>query len=418
MMCERALCRETQGSVLADKQSVQNRSPTRTRELMQFRLFVLYTAWTIDRYKDYRKVRHDIAAVKVLMPTGAARTSCSARSRCTARSACRTSCPSGACGWLAPVMALVDGPTEVHKVTVARQVLKRLQAVRRPVAHRAPAEEDRRGAARSSPSTSTTRWPTRECHGEDGPVRVVRRHRHRVHHGRAERRARRPAAAWFRRDHDLNWVRPGVVGALAAAGHRVIALDARGHGASDKPHDPAAYMGDAMPRDAQGLLDHLGVEQVDVVGYSMGSVVASRLVPIEPRTRRLVLGGVGGGLVTGQLPSADIADALLTDDPTTITSSRGQALRAFAESTGADLHALWAIQKARVVRDGTPLGDIHVPTLVLVGRDDRLVGPPEPLAAAIEGREAEDRRRKPPHGRRRSGIPQGDRRVPRITIAG
>ena len=87
----------------------------------------------------------------------------------------------------------------------------------------------------------------------------------------------------FAADHDLNWVRPGVVGALATAGHRVIALDARGHGASDKPHDPAAYMGDAMPCDAQSLLDHLSVEQVDVVGYSMGSVVAYRLVPVEPR---------------------------------------------------------------------------------------------------------------------------------------
>src|SRR5437763_8726523 len=69
MMCERALSRETQGSLLADKQSVQNFIADSYIELMQFRLFVLYVAWTIDKHKDYRKVRHDIAAVKVIMPT-------------------------------------------------------------------------------------------------------------------------------------------------------------------------------------------------------------------------------------------------------------------------------------------------------------------------------------------------------------
>src|SRR2546423_11092659 len=91
----------------------------------------------------------------------------------------------------------------------------------------------------------------------------------------------------------LNWATPGVIDALTGAGRRVIATDARGHGASDKPHDPGRYAGDAMARDAQAVLDHLGVEQVDVVGYSMGAMVAARLVPDEPRTRALVLGGVG-----------------------------------------------------------------------------------------------------------------------------
>jgi pimeloyl-ACP methyl ester carboxylesterase len=189
----------------------------------------------------------------------------------------------------------------------------------------------------------------------------------------------------FAADHRLNWVAPGVVDALVAAGHHVIALDARGHGESDKPHDPSAYQADAMSRDAQALLDHLGVESVDVVGYSMGSAVSSRLVPMEPRTRRLVLGGVGEGLAKGRLPRSGVADALVADDPSTISDPTGRAFRRFAERTGADRQALAAIQKGRVVRDGVPIGDIRVPTLVLVGRDDVLVGAPEPLAAAIPG---------------------------------
>ena len=67
-MCERALSREVAGGLLADKQFVQGYIADSYAQLMQFRLFVLYTAWTIDKHNDYRKVRKDIAAVKVLMP--------------------------------------------------------------------------------------------------------------------------------------------------------------------------------------------------------------------------------------------------------------------------------------------------------------------------------------------------------------
>src|SRR5688500_7194515 len=74
----------------------------------------------------------------------------------------------------------------------------------------------------------------------------------------------------FAADHHLNWVGPGVFDAVVASGRRVIAPDARGHGRSDKPHDPAAYADDTMVRDVRAVLDHLAVESLDVVGYSMG----------------------------------------------------------------------------------------------------------------------------------------------------
>ena len=64
----------------------------------------------------------------------------------------------------ASVMGLADGPTEVHKVTVARQVLRELQGQRRPLAHPAPPEADGRGPARSTPSTSSTKWGTCDRH--------------------------------------------------------------------------------------------------------------------------------------------------------------------------------------------------------------------------------------------------------------
>jgi acyl-CoA dehydrogenase len=127
MMCERALSRETQGSLLADKQFVQGYIADSYAQLLQFRLLTLHTAWSIDKYNDYRKVRKDIAAVKVVMPT------------VLHDIALRAVQVHGALGVSnempfhqmvlgSSVLGLADGPTEVHKVTVARQVLRGYRA--------------------------------------------------------------------------------------------------------------------------------------------------------------------------------------------------------------------------------------------------------------------------------------------------
>src|SRR5258708_18844847 len=68
MSYEWVVSRTTQGSKLADKQMVQEKIAVSWMEIEQFCLLVLPTAWKIDRYKDYLKVRRDIAAVKALMP--------------------------------------------------------------------------------------------------------------------------------------------------------------------------------------------------------------------------------------------------------------------------------------------------------------------------------------------------------------
>ncbi|MGI8329471.1 acyl-CoA dehydrogenase family protein [Actinomadura scrupuli] len=123
MMCERALSRETRQGVLGDKQLVQAAIAESYAQLEQFRLLVLRTAWKIDEYRDYRRVRKDIAAIKLLTPQvlhdivhrsmhlhGALGVS--------------NEMPFGDLWRAAAVMAVVDGPTEVHQVTVAREVLK------------------------------------------------------------------------------------------------------------------------------------------------------------------------------------------------------------------------------------------------------------------------------------------------------
>jgi acyl-CoA dehydrogenase len=123
MMCERALSRATQGSLLADKQFVQGYIADSYAQLAQFRLFVLYTAWEIDKYNDYKRVRKDIATAKVVMPQVLHDIAWRAMQ---VHGALGTSNEMPFVGMIAGsgVMGLADGPTEVHKVTVARQVLR------------------------------------------------------------------------------------------------------------------------------------------------------------------------------------------------------------------------------------------------------------------------------------------------------
>jgi len=127
MMCERALSRQTQGSLLADKQFVQGYIADSYAELMQFRLYVLYTAWTIDKYHDYRKVRKDIAAIKALIP-GIIQGVVQRAMQVHGALGVSDEMPFARMWMVGPVLGLADGPTEVHKVTVARQVLRQYQA--------------------------------------------------------------------------------------------------------------------------------------------------------------------------------------------------------------------------------------------------------------------------------------------------
>jgi acyl-CoA dehydrogenase len=126
MMCERALSRETQGSRLSDKQFVQGYIADSYAQLLQFRLMVLYTAWEIDKYNDYKKVRKDIAAVKVAMPTVLHDIAWRAMQVHGALGV-TNEMPFLAMVTGAAVMGLADGPTEVHKTTVAKQVLRDYQ---------------------------------------------------------------------------------------------------------------------------------------------------------------------------------------------------------------------------------------------------------------------------------------------------
>ena len=109
----------------------------------------------------------------------------------------------------------------------------------------------------------------------------------------------------FTADIDKNWRtgfgagpdntrrEPMIIPALAKT-YRVIALDNRGHGKSDKPHDPKQY-GMEMVEDVVRLLDHLKIEKAHVIGYSMGAIITAKLLTTHPdRLLSATLGGHGG----------------------------------------------------------------------------------------------------------------------------
>src|SRR6516162_6980173 len=94
----------------------------------------------------------------------------------------------------------------------------------------------------------------------------------------------------FAANMQMQWIGPGIVDALAKQ-YKVIAFDNRGHGASDKPHDPKQY-GTEMVEDAIRLLDHLGVKKAHVIGYSMGAILTNKLITMHPdRVLTATLGG-------------------------------------------------------------------------------------------------------------------------------
>jgi acyl-CoA dehydrogenase len=123
MMAERALSRTTKGEPLAAKQAVQAMLADSYLEIQQFRLLVMYTAWQIDRYNDYNRVRKDIAAIKIQTPRVLESV---ARRAIQVHGALGTTYDLPLTRFYAGgiTLALADGPTEVHQGTVARQLLR------------------------------------------------------------------------------------------------------------------------------------------------------------------------------------------------------------------------------------------------------------------------------------------------------
>ena len=188
----------------------------------------------------------------------------------------------------------------------------------------------------------------------------------------------------------VNWIDTGWVEALTGAGYRAITFDNRGHGDSDKPYDPELYYPSDMARDAVALLDHLGIGQAAILGYSMGARISAFMAfEHEERVACAIFGGMGMNLINGLSDGNDIISGLLAPSLKELSHPTARQFRIFAEHTGADRQALAAcMETSRQPMARADVRRIAVPVLVAVGEADEMAGDPAPLAELLPNAKA------------------------------
>ena len=214
----------------------------------------------------------------------------------------------------------------------------------------------------------------------------------------------------FASTKNVNWVYPAWVSELKKNGRRVIALDNRGHGDSGKLYDAALYEVDTMAGDVTALMDHLGIERADIMGYSLGSRMTAVLARNQPqRLRSAILGGIGIGLIEGGGPGENVAAALEAPSLDDVTDPVGRTFRAFADQTRSDRRALAAcLRGSRRLMTREEAAGITVPVLIAVGTADEIAGSAQALGKNHPGRAGARHSQPRPHaGGRRQGLQGG-----------
>jgi pimeloyl-ACP methyl ester carboxylesterase len=181
----------------------------------------------------------------------------------------------------------------------------------------------------------------------------------------------------------VNWVRYGHAALIAAQGHRVIMPDLRGHGDSAKPHAAAAYPPDVLADDGFALIQHLGLTDYDLGGYSLGGRTTVRMLVRGALPGRAIVAGMGLDGIVHSGGRTAFFRRILTGLGTFEWGSVEWMTEAFLKTVGGDPVALLHILATFV---DTPIEDVarlRTPTLVLTGADDHDNGSAEELAGVL-----------------------------------
>lgn len=180
-----------------------------------------------------------------------------------------------------------------------------------------------------------------------------------------------------------NWIRYGHASAVAAKGFRVIMLDFRAHGASDKPHDIASYPQDVLTKDAFALLDHLGVTDYDLGGYSLGARTVSRMLALGAKPGRAILAGMGLEGLTDVERRAGHFRHILENIGRHERGTPAWMVEAFLKTTDGDPLALLATIHSFTATPIETIRGFDLPIQVLCGVDDQDNGSAAELVAAL-----------------------------------
>ncbi|MEO6906072.1 MAG: alpha/beta hydrolase [Ginsengibacter sp.] len=166
---------------------------------------------------------------------------------------------------------------------------------------------------------------------------------------------------------------------LLKEGYRVIILDMRGNGKSDKPHDTASYANDAEAKDIMRLMDYLKINRYCVVGYSRGSVITSRLLVLDKRIQDAVLGGMGAEFTNPEWPRRILFYRAMMGD--SIPELQGAVN--YVKQQGFDQLALAYLQKEQPSTSKEELNKVRQPVLVISGDIDTDNGSAAELAKLL-----------------------------------
>jgi len=179
-----------------------------------------------------------------------------------------------------------------------------------------------------------------------------------------------------------SWKNTPLYPELVAQGYQVVVLDLRGNGRSSQPAGLAGYEHDAEARDVMGLATALGFAQYQVIGYSRGSIIAARLLELDPRVQAAVLGGMGEAFTNPNWPRRIAFYQALSGE------KASPKLESFVHSLptrGLDRQTLAWQQQAQPSTSAAALARVHSPILVISGEDDHDNGSAEALGQLIPG---------------------------------
>ena len=184
-----------------------------------------------------------------------------------------------------------------------------------------------------------------------------------------------------------NWIRYGHAAAVAEKGFRVIMPDLRGHGDSARPHDAASYPPDVLMRDGFALIEHLGLSDYDLGGYSLGARTTVRMLANGVTPKRVVVSGMGLRGLTDTEGRGGYFRRILTNLGSFQRGTPEWLTEAFLKTTGGDPEALVRVLDTFVDTSETEIAAITQPVLVVAGEEDDDNGSAEALADLLPGGE-------------------------------